>query len=92
MSGQIQCVFACAVQPVMRIPVGRRMVPGTKDAKIKQLAGRKQWVGGVIEFPSRSLNSGFPTPPALSFRVAYIISMVLERIIAPPYMPIPRGM
>ena len=34
MSGQIQWVLASAVQPVMRIPVGRRMVPGTKAATV----------------------------------------------------------
>ena len=34
MSGKIQCVLASAVQPVMRIPVGRSMVPGTNGATI----------------------------------------------------------
>lgn len=44
-----------------------------------------------IMVPLRSLNSGFPTPPAFSLREAYVLSRVLDRITAPPYIPIASG-
>ena len=46
MSGQIQCVLASAVQPVMRMPIGRRMVPGTSDATISGNELGARMVGG----------------------------------------------
>jgi len=47
MSGQIQCVLTSAVQPVMRMPIGRKMVPGTSGATISGDELDTKAVGGL---------------------------------------------
>ena len=73
--------------------MGRRIVPGTNAAAISgNEPGKIQKSGWWVYIALRSLNSGFPTPPALSLKAAYVLSIIFASITVPPYIPIPSGM